>query len=127
MNTALWIVQALLGLLFLWAGGFKLIVPLDRLAGPVPLPGWFLRLVAVAELAGALGLILPGALGIRPELTPLAAAGLTLLMVGATAVTLAGGPPAAALLPAVVGVLAALVAWGRWRVAPLGRHRRPGP
>ena len=66
---------------------------------------------------GALGLILPGLTGIRPGLTPLAAAGLVSIMAGATVVTLAMGGPAA-LIPAVVGLLAALVAYGRWRVAP---------
>lgn len=123
MNTALWVVQALLALLFLWAGGFKLIVPPEQLAGPLPLPVLFLRFIAVAEVAGALGLILPGALGIRPGLTPLAAAGLTLIMIGATGVTIASGAPAMALVPAVAGVLAAFVAYGRWRLAPL-RGRR---
>ena len=117
MNRALWIVQALLAALFLWAGGFKLVAPLEQLAGPVELPGPFLRFIAVAELLGALGLILPGLTGIRPGLTPLAAAGLVSIMAGATVVTLAMGGPAA-LIPAVVGLLAALVAYGRWRVAP---------
>jgi hypothetical protein len=130
MNAALWVVQVILALLFLWAGAVKLIAPPEALEGPVPLPGWFLRLIAVAEVAGALGLILPGVAGIRPGLTPLAAVGLVLIMVGAAAVTLAGGPASAALLPVAVGVLAAFVAWGRWRVAPLGqptRRHAPSP
>jgi hypothetical protein len=125
MNAVLWVLQALLALLFLWAGGFKLVVPLEQLVGPVPLPGPFLRFIAVAEIAGALGLVLPGVVGIRPGLTPLAAAGLTLIMVGATAVTVAGGTLPMALIPAGVGVLAGFVAYGRWRLAPLG-PRRPG-
>lgn len=124
-HALLWVVQALLALLFLWAGSLKLVIPLEQLVGPVPLPGLFLRLIGVAEVAGALGLVLPGVLGVRPGLTPLAAAGLTIIMIGATAVTLAGGPPPAALLPAVVGALAAFVAWGRWRAAPLGPRGRP--
>jgi hypothetical protein len=63
-------------------------------------------------------LILPGLLRIRPGLTPLAAAGLVIIMSGATVLTLAGGDVALALIPLVVGLLAAFVAYGRWRLAP---------
>ena len=112
----LWTVQGLLALLFVFAGGMKLVLPLDKLAGPVPLPGLFLRFIGVAEVLGATGLILPGLLGIRPGLTPLAAAGLVIIMIGATGITLAGGMVAPAVVPLVVGVLAALVAYGRWPV-----------
>lgn len=118
MTYALWIVQALLALLFLFAGGMKLVLPLDALKGPGQLPGLFLRFIGVVEVLGALGLILPGLLHIRPGLTPLAAAGLVILMIGATVVTLAGGDVAPALIPLVVGLLAAFVAYGRWRLVP---------
>ena len=63
MNVALWIVQVLLGLLFIFAGGMKVVLPLDQLTGPVALPGAFIRFIGVAELAGGLGLILPGSFG----------------------------------------------------------------
>ena len=122
MTYALWIVQALLAALFLFAGGMKLILPLEKLTGPVTLPGLFLRFIGVAEVLGAIGLILPGLLHIRPGLTPLAAAGLVIIMIGATVVTLAGGDVVPALLPLVVGLLAAFVAYGRWRLLP---HRGP--
>jgi hypothetical protein len=118
MTHALWIVQGLLALLFLWAGGMKLILPLEKLTGPVPLPGLFLRFIGVAEVLGATGLILPGLLRIRPGLTPLAASGLVIIMIGATVLTLAGGDVASALIPLVVGLLSAFVAYGRWRLAP---------
>src|SRR2546428_5810460 len=90
MNVALWIVQGLLAALFLFAGGAKLVLPLDQMTGPVALPGWFLRFLGVAEVLGALGLLLPGLLRIRPGLTPLAAAGLVIIMIGATVITLGG-------------------------------------
>ena len=119
MTYALWVVQGLLALLFLFAGGMKLVLPLEAMQGPVELPGLFLRCIGVAEVLGALGLILPGLLRIRPGLTPLAAAGLVIIMTGATVVTVAGGQLAPALLSVVVGLLAAFVAVGRWRLAPL--------
>ena len=120
MNYALWIVQGLLALLFLWAGGIKLVLPLEEMTKqmPVPLPGWSLRFIGVAEVLGALGLILPGLLRIKPGLTPLAAAGLVIIMTGATVLTLAAGDIALALIPLVVGLLSAFVAYGRWRLAP---------
>jgi DoxX-like family len=119
MNRALWIAQGLLALVFLLAGGTKLVLPLDQMSGPVTLPGWFLRFLGVAEVLGAIGLILPGLLRIRPGLTPLAAAGQVIIMIGATAITAATGGGATALIPAVVGLLAAFVAYGRWRLVPL--------
>jgi hypothetical protein len=116
VNSALWIVQVLLALLFLFAGGMKLVLPLEKLTGPVPLPGAFLRFIGVAEALGAIGLILPWLLRIRPGLTPLAAAGLVIIMIGATAIGLAVGDVAMTLIPLLVGLLAAFVAYGRWRL-----------
>ena len=113
----LWVIQGLLAVLFVFAGGMKLVLPLDKLAGPVPLPGLFLRFIGVAEVLGAVGLILPGLLGIRTGLTPLAAVGLVVIMIGATGITLAGGMVAPAMVPLVVGVLATSVAYGRWRLS----------
>lgn len=123
MNRALWTVQALLALLFLWAGGVKLVLPLEQLAGPVPLPGSFLRFIGVAEVLGGLGLVLPGLVGVGAGLTPLAAAGLVAIMAGATVIGLVAGDLVLALIPLGVGLLAAFVAYGRWRVAPHGRPR----
>jgi len=126
-NYALWIVQGLLALLFLFAGGMKLVLPLEKLAGPVPLPGPVMRFIGVAEVLGGVGLILPGLLRIRSGLTPLAAAGLVIIMIGATVITLAGGDGAMALIPLVVGLLSAFVAYGRWRLAPHRGSSRSGP
>ncbi len=129
MTYVLWIVQGLLALLFLFTGGIKLFLPLEVLTEQSPLPGWFVRFLGVAEVLGAIGLILPGLLRIRPGLTPLAAAGLVIIMIGATVLALAGVVPGGGvtpvLIPLVVGLLSAFVAYGRWRLAPLRGSSAP--
>src|SRR5437762_9658821 len=92
-SSILWTVQVLLALLFLFAGSMKLIMPIEMMTAQmvVKLPGLFLQFVGVCEVAGALGLILPLLLRIRPALTPLAACGLVGVMIGATVTTLMGG------------------------------------
>jgi hypothetical protein len=121
MNRALWIVQGLLSALFLLGGGVKLVMPLDEMAAQSGLPGALILFIGVAEVLGALGLILPWAFRILPGLTPLAASGLVIIMIGATTLTAAGvggGDPVSALFPLVTGLLAAFVAYGRSRPAP---------
>ena len=122
-STVLWIVQGLLAVVFLFAGGMKLVMPIAELTRQLPLPGAFLRFIGVAEVSGALGLILPGLLRIRPGLTPLAAGGLVLVMIGATSVTVIEMSVPAAVVPLVVGLLAAFVAYGRSRTTT-GRRSR---
>ena len=112
-NRALWIVQGLLAALFLFAGGMKLITPVEVLSAMSPFPGEFIRFIGVCEVLGAVGLILPYALRILPGLTSLAAAGLVVIMVGATVSTLAIGGGLLALPTLLLGLLAALVAYGR--------------
>jgi len=119
MTHALWIIQGLLALLFVFAGGFKLFMPIEELMKETGMPGPFMRFISVAELLGGIGLILPGLLRIRPSLTPLAAAGLVIVMIGATVLTLKKGDVAPALAPLAVGLLLAFVAYGRWRLVPL--------
>ena len=118
MNVVLWIVQALLAALFLFAGVMKLVVPLDQLQGPIAMPGWFIRFIGVAETLGGLGLILPWLLRIRPVLTPLAAAGLVVIMIGAVGIGLKAGDPKVAVISLVVGLLAAFVMFARWKQTP---------
>ena len=112
-NRALWIVQGLLAALFLFAGGMKLITPVEVLSVMSPFPGEFIRFIGICEVLGAVGLILPYALRILPGLTALAAAGLVVIMVGATVTTLAIGGGLLAAPTLVLGLLASLVALGR--------------
>jgi uncharacterized membrane protein YphA (DoxX/SURF4 family) len=114
-SVALWAAQVILAILFLFAGSMKLITPIEVMMAQMslPLPGWFVQFIGVAECAGALGLILPGLTRIQRRLTPLAASGLVIIMVGATVTTLLSGGGAGALFPLVVGLIAASVAYGR--------------
>jgi hypothetical protein len=106
----LWTVQGLLAAMFLFAGAMKWVMPVAVLEAQSHLPGAFVRFIGICEILGALGLILPGVLRIRTELTFLAAMGLVLIMTGATTITLAQGQVAPSLAPFALGVLAAFVA-----------------
>ena len=123
VHYVLWVFQVLLALLFIFAGGMKLVTPYEEMVkqmanGPVVFSEAFLKFIGVAELLGGLGLILPSALRIKTGLTPLAAAGLVIIMIGAVVTTLPAGV-ALAVMPFVTGLLLAFVAYGRWRLAPI--------
>jgi uncharacterized membrane protein YphA (DoxX/SURF4 family) len=126
MNRALWVAQIVLALVFLAAGLTKLFMSSAALeaAMPAQLSVAFLRFLGVCEVLGAIGMILPGLLRIRPWLTPLAAAGFVLIMIGAVYYTIVLDGLAPALFPLIVGVLSIFVAYGRWRVAPLSSSPR---
>jgi hypothetical protein len=115
-NFTLWTLQALIAALFLFAGGMKLVIPAAVLAQQMPLPVWFVRFIGVAEVCGAMGLILPGIFRIQQHLTSLAAAGLSVIMAGAAITTLATGGGILASIPFVIGVLTVFVSYLR---APL--------
>ena len=131
LNVTLWVVQVLLALFFGLASGLpKLVMPFDALPMPIPLPAAFIYFIGVAEILGALGLVLPGVTHIRPGLTPLAALGLVLVTIGAAVYQVAAGQPGNAVFALVIGLIAAFVAYGRWRLAPLSaapRHPRLQP
>ena len=114
-SIILWTVQVVLALMFLFAGGMKLILPIQLLLAqmPMPLPGLFVRFIGLAEVAGGLGLILPGLLRIRPLLTPLAALGLVLDMLGATVYNLISGQIGAAVTTVALGLICLAIAYGR--------------
>lgn len=114
-GIGLWVGQGVLAGLFLFAGGVKLMAPAETLAaGPVVLPVLFLRFIGLCEVLGAIGLILPGVFRIHRELTPLAAAGLVIIMLGAAVVTAIGGDIAPAAFPLAIGAVLFTIARGRW-------------
>ena len=119
MNIVLWVLQFLLGLLFLWGGIYKLVKPLDEIASQLGISVALLTFISVCEVLGGIGLILPSLLRIMPKLTPLAAICLVIIMIGAVAFTLKAGGPANAVMPFVTGILLLFVAYGRWRLVPI--------
>ena len=118
MKYALWTTQVLLAALFVFGGVAKLAMPIEEMTAAVPLPGWFIQFIAVAEILGAVGLILPSLLRIYPALTPIAAMCLVVIMVGAVSITIATMDVPSATFPFVTGLLLAFVAYGRLRLAP---------
>lgn len=113
-NAVLWTIQVILAQLFIFAGASKVILPVTVMQqGPVALPGAFLRIVGSLELLGGLGLVLPGIVHFHEELILLAACGLVGVMAGAAVISVESMGVAAAVLPAVVGVLAYVVLAGR--------------
>jgi uncharacterized membrane protein YphA (DoxX/SURF4 family) len=114
METALWIAQVLLAAIFLLTGTTKLTQPrLKMAAGPMrwaaDVTDRQFRTIGLLEVLGAIGLILPAALGIAPLLTPLAAIGLVLTMTGAIHVHVRHGETNRLAVPIVVLALALFV------------------
>ncbi len=123
LHITLWVAQVLLALAFLGSGLMKLSMPIDELAKNMAWvarssPG-LVRFIGTAEFLGALGLILPSLTRIRPGLTPLAALGLVVVMVLAAGVHLMNGEGPMIAPNIVLGGIAAFIAWGRGRKAPI--------
>ena len=118
MNVALWIIQIVLAAAFLIAGTTKVLTPREKLRERMAWVDDFsqtsVRLIGTAEILGALGLILPAATGIAPILTPFAAVGLIIIMIGAAITHVRRKEPAIVPVNIVLLVLAVIVAWGRF-------------
>lgn len=123
LHVGLWVAQVLLAVAFGMAGAMKAFTPIGELAGSLPwvseVPAALVRFIGASELAAALGLVLPAATRIRPGLTVLAAGGLVLVMVLAAIFHLMRGEAGALPVNVLLGGLAAFVAWGRARKAPI--------
>ena len=127
LHVGLWVVQCLLGAMFLAVGAMKLTQPMASLANalgwPAEVPATLVRFIGVAELLGGLGLILPAATRIKPMLTPLAGVGLATAMLFAMIFHISHGELGALPLPLILACLAAFVAWGRAVKAPIAPRR----
>lgn len=123
LRAALWVAQILLAAMFGMAGVMKLSQPIGALATSLPwvttVPEMLVRFIGAAELAGALGLILPALTRIQPRLTALAALGLIVVMLLASAFHASRGEFGMIPVNLVIGALAAFVAWGRGKAAPI--------
>ncbi|MEX2563479.1 MAG: DoxX family protein [Nitriliruptoraceae bacterium] len=128
MHRFTWVLQWLLGLYFIAVGVMHLAVP-EGLPGQMDwmydLPRWLHVVSGTAEIAGGLGLILPGLTRIRPQLTAWAAAGLGIVMIGAVIWHLDRGEVAQILSNLVLAGILAFVAWVRWRRHPLAASKSP--
>lgn len=114
MNIALWVVQALLALAFLGSGGMKLTSAMSSLPPLMaPFPELFIRFIGLAEVLGGIGLIVPMLTKIQPRLTPMAALGLLIIMVGAVGTHVLQGDVPGAAPSLVLGALCAFVFNGR--------------
>lgn len=118
MNIVLWIIQILLAAAFGMAGFTKLSQPIEALSGMMPwvtaMPALVVRFIGVAEVAGALGLILPRATKIQPQLTAYAGVGLALVMLLAALFHASRGEFGTIAPSVVLFVLSVFVAYGRW-------------
>jgi putative oxidoreductase len=123
MKITLWIVQGLLALMFAFAGFTKMTTPISELAPQMPWVNDFsesmVRFVGAVELLGAIGLLLPALLKIKPLLTPLAALGLAITMLFAAVYHLTKAEYSGIGINAVLGGLALFVAWGRYKKEPI--------
>lgn len=123
MNVLLWVVQGLLALLFLFTGTMMLVTPREKLVAGAAWAETFspstTKLIGLLEVLGAVGLVVPMATGAWSWLTPIAAVGLGLLMVGAVATHLRFRDYPNAFLPLAVLLLAAFIVYGRVSAIPV--------
>jgi hypothetical protein len=123
LHIALWVVQVLVATTLLWATAVKLFQPVGEVAAMWPwageVPVAVLKLTGVVDLLGGLGLTLPALLRIQPQLTPIAALGVVVLMVCASVFHIARGEGSQIGFNVVFAALSVFVAWGRFRKAPI--------
>ncbi|MBD7996613.1 DoxX family protein [Arthrobacter sp. Sa2CUA1] len=122
MLVFLWVAEIVLALLYFGLGVMRLVQPYPKLVRvlrwPADFPAWAVKLIGVAEILGAIGLLLPAATDIAPVLTPIAACALAVMMALAVLVHLRRGERQRVALPAILLVVNVLVAVGRFGPHP---------
>ena len=123
LHITLWIAQVLLAAMFLMSGFMKVAQPIDQLSKMLPwaaqVPEALVRFIGVAEVLGAIGLILPSLLRIKPKLTLIAAVGLALVMLFAVVFHISRGETPMIGMNFILMAIAAFIAWGRFKKAPI--------
>jgi putative oxidoreductase len=123
LHIILWVAQIILGGMFIMAGMMKSTQPIVDLSKSVPwtanVPLALIRFIGVSELLGGIGLILPSLLRIKPILTPVAAIGILLIMVFALVYHIMNGETNVIGINIAFGLVAAFIAWGRLKKAPI--------
>ena len=123
LHITLWILQLMLAAFFVMVGYSHAFMPFDEVAQQATwmqhVPRGLSLFIGYAEVAGGLGLIIPAAIRIAPWLAPLAALGLTTIMVLAIAFHILRGEASVIWIQAMLAALALCVAWGRWRKVPI--------
>ncbi len=122
MNIVLWVLQVFLGIYFLAIGIMHFVIPPGlpaQMSWMYDLPGWLHWVSGIAEILGGLGLILPSVTRIKPWLTPLAAVGLALVMVGAIVYHALRGEWMNITLNIINAAVLLFVAYGRWKLRPI--------
>lgn len=123
LHISLWIAQVLLAAMFLMSGFMKVSQPIDQLSKMLPwtaqVSEGLVRFIGASEILGAFGLMLPSLVRIQPKLTPIAAVGLALVMLFAAAFHISRGETPAIGMNFILIALAAFVAWGRFKKAPI--------
>ena len=120
LNVGLWVAQVLLAAGFVMFGSMKLMTPTEKLvAMGLTMPVGLVRFIGVAEVAGALGMVLPALSRILPVLTAWAGVGLAVVMVLATGYHVIHHEVSHTPVPILLFALAAFVAWGRFKAAPI--------
>jgi uncharacterized membrane protein YphA (DoxX/SURF4 family) len=123
IRVGLWSAQVLLALAFVASGLMKITTPIEQLQAQMPWTtgamGSLVRFIGVAELLGGIGVVLPAATRIKPQLAVLAALGLATVMVLASITHLTRGEAGMVPVNVVLFAVAAFVAWGRSKRAPI--------
>ena len=123
LNIMLWVFQVLIAIFFLMGGVYNLSQPIDVLAAKMSyvnhFPIWAVKLIAISEILGGIGVILPSMIRIKPMLTPLAAFGLTLVMVFATIYHVTHGEAYESPMTIILGAITIVIAWGRYKKLPI--------
>ncbi|MGA3014442.1 MAG: DoxX family protein [Bacteroidales bacterium] len=123
LNIILWIAQVILAGMFIMAGFMKTTMPIEQLSVSLPwakdVPAWLVRIIGISEFLGALGLILPSLLRIKPILTPLAALGIIAIMAMAAVFHITRTEISGVVFTFILALVAVFIGWGRWKKVPI--------